>query len=219
MNKKSSKLQTLSRSLLLLSLIQLSACSDEAPTVAAAESTPPPVQKAAPVAPATQTQATATTPAANNGIVKSVQHLGGYSYIETDINGSIFWIASAITSIKPDDKIAWNDYAIMRNFTSKSMNRTFDQILFVDKVVPAAAMIATGHTGIVTEAMDAAGYSYIQVEEKGKKIWLAAPVSKVTPGQSISWNGSSPMHNFSSQSLNRTFDEIFFVGAIQVNQI
>jgi len=217
MIKNTKKLPALSTSLMLLALFQLSACSEDAPTATeAVVAAPPTQQKAAPVTPPTPVS---STPAANNGLVKSVQHVGGYSYIETDVEGSTFWLASAISSVKPNDKIAWNDYAMMRNFTSKSMNRTFDQILFVDKVFPAGAMTASGHTGIVTEKMDSAGYSYIQVDEKGKKIWLAAPVSTVNVGQSISWNGTSPMHNFSSQSLNRTFDEIFFVGAVQVNQI
>ena len=66
--------------------------------------------------------------------------------------------------------------------------------------------------------MSAAGYSYIQVEEQGKKIWLAAPAAKIEVGQSISWNSGPAMHNFTSQSLNRSFDEIFFVSAVQVNQ-
>jgi len=221
MYRYAKKTQVLITSLLLLTLFQLSACSEEAPP--AAEATPPTTAVAAPASmqktiPPTPNQPSAT-PSANNGVIKSVQHQGGYSYIETDINGTTFWIASAITSVKPDDKITWNDYAMMRNFTSKSMNRTFDQIMFVDKVTLAGATAVSAHTGIVTEKMDSAGYSYIQVNQQGKEIWLAAPVSIVNVGQSISWSGSSPMHNFSSQSLNRTFDEIFFVGAVQINQI
>ena len=90
--------------------------------------------------------------------------------------------------------------------------------MFVDKVIPTAAMATRSHTGTVLETMNSAGYSYIRVEEQGKKIWLAVPAADIKVGQSISWTSGAAMRNFSSQSLNRSFDEIFFIGAVQINQ-
>jgi hypothetical protein len=63
--------------------------------------------------------------------------------------------------------------------------------------------------------MTSAGYSYIHVEQNGSRVWLAAPETAINVGQSISWNGGAPMRNFNSQSLNRVFDEIYFVSAVQ----
>lgn len=210
MNKNSVVHASLLKTILLLCLVQITACSDDSQS---ASNTTQPAQAAN-----STTAASLATPAANTGTVKSIQNSGGYSYIEVDINGETFWMATAMSAVKPGEKIAWNSYAMMKNFTSKTIKRTFQQIMFVDKVVPAAAMAASSHSGSVLETMNAAGYSYIQVEEQGKKIWLAAPAAKIEVGQSISWNSGPAMHNFTSQSLNRSFDEIFFVSAVQVNQ-
>ena len=160
-------------------------------------------------------QALAKTPGENKGVVKSVKIAGGYSYIEVDINGDIFWLATAISDVKPGDRIAWNDYAMMTNFRSKTLNREFSQILFVDRVMTESSLASRSHSGIVIESMSSAGYSYIHVEENGTRIWLAAPEIKFEVGQPIRWNSGAPMRNFTSQSLNREFNEIFFVSAIQ----
>ena len=62
-----------------------------------------------------------------------------------------------------------------------------------------------------------AGYSYIEVETpKGAGTWLAAPMTDVKPGDTVSWSGGSVMRNFSSSSLDRTFDEILFVAGVSV---
>ena len=210
MNKNSVIRASLSKTLLLLCLVQITACSDDSQS--ASNTTQPAL------AANSTTAASLATPAANTGTVKSIQNSGGYSYIEVDINGETFWMAAAMSAVKPGEKISWNGYAMMKNFTSKTMKRTFQQIMFVDKVVSSAAMATRSHSGSVLETMNAAGYSYIQVEEQGKKIWLAAPMIEIKAGQSISWNSGAAMRNFTSQSLNRSFDEIFFVSAVQVNQ-
>ena len=153
-------------------------------------------------------------PAQNSGTVKSNQKAGGYSYLEVDIAGEVFWLATTISSAQPGDKIAWKDHAVMANFTSKALGRTFKQILFVAQVMPESELANRPHSGTVINSMDSAGYSYIQVEENGAQVWLAAPETRIEPGQSIRWDGGAPMRNFTSQSLNRSFDEIFFVSAI-----
>ncbi len=159
----------------------------------------------------------AKNPLAKNGTVKTIKNAGGYSYIEVDIKGETFWLATGITNFKPGEEIAWNDYAVMNNFNSKALNRVFDQILFVDRVLPVAALSSTQHQDIVLESMDSAGYSYIQVEEKGKQpVWLAAPSTSLVIGQTISWDSGAAMRNFSSKTLNRTFDEIFFVNSVNI---
>ena len=160
-------------------------------------------------------KAVVKNPVQNNGVVKSVKMGGGYSYIEVDISGDMFWLATSITNVKPGDNIAWNDYAMMNNFKSKALNREFSQILFVDRISTESALASQSHSGIVIESMNSAGYSYIQVEENGARIWLAAPETKIEIGQSIRWDSGAPMRNFTSQSLGRNFDEIFFVSAVQ----
>jgi hypothetical protein len=99
----------------------------------------------------------------NQGVVKSVEVAGGYTYALVDVGGDEFWLATAVTEVQPGAEVAWRDYAMMKNFKSKSLNREFDQILFVDRLVNPSAATAQNHQGIVEESMEAAGYSFIRV--------------------------------------------------------
>jgi len=69
-------------------------------------------------------------------------------------------------------------------------------------------------SGKVTETMDAGGYTYICIENAGKKTWLAVPQTQVIVGQQLSFSPGSVMSNFTSKSLGRTFDSIIFSGGI-----
>jgi len=68
------------------------------------------------------------------------------------------------------------------------------------------------HSGKVIDTMDASIYTYMEVSENGKTIWLAAPTTVVKKGDTVGFDEGSPMANFYSKSLNRTFDVIYFVG-------
>jgi len=194
----------------LLAIIHLPGCSDSKVDSSAQDKADKLVVSTAATAEKTLTRA----PAQNSGTVKSNQKAGGYSYLEVDIDGEVFWLATAISSAQPGDKIAWKDHSVMANFTSKALGRTFKQILFVARVMPESDLASRSHSGTVINSMNSAGYSYILVEENGAQVWLAAPETHIETGQSIRWDGGAPMRNFTSQSLNRNFDEIFFVSTI-----
>ncbi len=73
-------------------------------------------------------------------------------------------------------------------------------------------------TGKVAETMNAGGYSYICLEQRGKKTWFAVPQMTVTKGQVMTFELGMEMRNFTSKTLNRTFDSIYFVdGPITAN--
>ena len=66
------------------------------------------------------------------GKVLEMMHAAGYTYMNVDTGaGKPLWIAASMMRIKPEQKVKWTDAAVMNNFTSKSLHRTFDQILFV----------------------------------------------------------------------------------------
>jgi hypothetical protein len=79
--------------------------------------------------------------------------------------------------------------------------------------------IPTGadHKGKVLSTMDAAGYTYIEVEEKGQKLWVAVMQVKIKAGDEVEFPDSQPMENFHSKTLNRTFDKIIFASALRIN--
>ncbi len=80
--------------------------------------------------------------------------------------------------------------------------------------IPAGA----GHKGKVLETMDSGGYTYIQVDENGTKLWLAVMQTKVNKGDVIEFPDSPPMVNFQSKTLKRTFDKIIFAPGLAVNK-
>ena len=157
------------------------------------------------------------TPKQNQGLVKSIEVAGGYSYIEVDVSGETFWLATTPTQLQVGDQVAWQNYAMMNNFSSKALNRVFDRILFVDRVFGETSMASHSRRGIVAESMNAAGYSFIRLDENGSSIWLAAPETRIEVGQSIEWQGGTLMRNFTSRSLNRKFDEITFVSVVRAS--
>ena len=68
------------------------------------------------------------------------------------------------------------------------------------------------HQGKVVSSIDASIYTYIEVQENGKTVWLAAPTIAVKKGDTVGYDDGAVMTNFFSKSLNRTFDSVIFVG-------
>lgn len=73
-------------------------------------------------------------------------------------------------------------------------------------------------TGKVVETMTSGGYTYIQLETKGKKIWAAIPKTKVVKGQTVTLMPGVQMGRFESKTLKRTFDNIVFSGGLANTQ-
>jgi hypothetical protein len=73
---------------------------------------------------------------ANGGQGKVVQtmHASSYTYMEVDTGGKKVWIAANAMQVNNGDTVRWNDAAVMKNFTSNTLHRTFDEILFVSAV-------------------------------------------------------------------------------------
>ncbi|MEW6115597.1 MAG: hypothetical protein AB1553_01695 [Nitrospirota bacterium] len=68
-------------------------------------------------------------------------------------------------------------------------------------------------SGKVVETMDSGGYTYCLIKDKsGQKTWVAVPQMKVKKGQDISFQAGLEMTNFTSKTLNRTFEKIYFSG-------
>ncbi len=69
-------------------------------------------------------------------------------------------------------------------------------------------------SGTVVETMNAAGYTYVYVDDGTKKIWAAAPEFAVKVGDEVMVPEGMAMHNYHSQSMNRDFDVVYFVESV-----
>ncbi len=71
------------------------------------------------------------------------------------------------------------------------------------------------HSGVVLEAIPAAGYIYLHVKGSDGEEWLAGPAADLKPGTKIRWNEGMVMRNFTSKTLKRTFATIRFVEVVE----
>lgn len=81
-------------------------------------------------------------------------------------------------------------------------------------VEPTQPAAPSGITGAVIETMDAAGYTYVHVDDGKEKIWAAAPQFAVSVGDQVMVPGGMAMHNYHSQSLDRDFSVVYFVESV-----
>ncbi len=75
---------------------------------------------------------------------------------------------------------------------------------------------AASKTGKVVETMNGGGYTYVQVDTGTEKIWAAAPEFAVKVGDPVVVPSGMLMTGHHSKTLNRTFDQIYFVNSILV---
>jgi len=79
----------------------------------------------------------------------------------------------------------------------------------VAKTAPVAGRIH----GKVIDVIEAAGYTYVQVDTGSQKLWAAGPSTSFQKGDMIAFSTGMPMKNFHSKSLDRDFDLLYFVDA------
>lgn len=146
-----------------------------------------------------------TTVAGNvhNGVVRTAINSGGYTYIEVDVNGESLWVAVPQTEIKVGEKVSFPDGTWMSQFKSKTLNRTFEKILFIGGIntvsavggqmtarvpqpqssIPEPKTVEAPEAGSIEKAKG--GYTveelYLQKNElNGKKVIVRGKVVKVS---------------------------------------
>jgi hypothetical protein len=75
------------------------------------------------------------TPSADGVVtakVKSVEQVPNYTYLLVKAKGPAYWIAIPSTDIVEGSIISYRGGALMEDFYSKELDRTFDKVLFVD---------------------------------------------------------------------------------------
>ncbi|MBU1140189.1 MAG: DNA-binding protein [Proteobacteria bacterium] len=94
---------------------------------------------------------------------------------------------------------------------------TTDKAATVSAAAESAAPVADLDmpiTGKILETMNAGGYTYLQIDTGSSQPWVAIPQSQVKVGDEVTCNPGMAMGNFTSKTLNRTFDSIIFSSGI-----
>jgi hypothetical protein len=172
---------------------------------------------------------TAPPPAPANqlsGTVAETMNAGGYTYARIERDGTSIWVAGPETKLAVGAKLGKMDGMAMPGFHSDTLNRTFDQIYFVNAMpieggaaapaAPAAPAADDELSGVVAETMDAGGYTYARIDHGGKMLWVAGPVTKLAVGSQVGKMTGSLMTSFKSDTLKRTFDQIYFINSYNI---
>lgn len=176
----------------------------------------------------------AATPAANliSGRVLETVDSGGYTYINLEKDGKNTWVAAPVMKVSVGQEVQLLPGAEMPNFNSKTLNRTFDKIIFSGGQVPGTAKPGPAAApakndgleeaaevimaGKVIETMNAANYSYLRIEKDGKAAWAAVPATDLLVGDEIELMPGTAMGKFVSKTMHRTFNSIYFAGGVKV---
>lgn len=155
------------------------------------------------------------------GKVISSINAAGYTYAEVDAGGRSYWVAGTETQISAGDEVYWGKSAVMKDFYSKTLDRSFKEILFVsalqNKKEMAQKAANNPNQGNIVHTMTGGGYTYLQVKRSnGEEVWIAAPETAVKENDTVSWNGGVVMSDFTSSTLNKTFEKILFVSGISI---
>ncbi|MHB1293073.1 MAG: NrfJ-related protein [Sulfuricella sp.] len=73
-------------------------------------------------------------PLPQKGKVLSTIEASPYTYIEVSQGKKTVWLAASSVALKKGNVIRFDDGMVMSNFHSKTLNRTFPTILFVNRV-------------------------------------------------------------------------------------
>lgn len=65
-------------------------------------------------------------------------------------------------------------------------------------------------SGTVLETMEGGGYTYMKLNQDGEMVWIAVRRANVGIGDKVEYVEQMRMPNFTSKTLNKSFDEIVF---------
>ena len=189
-------------------------------------------------APANPHGAQAPAPAptgALRGTVRETMNAAGYTYLHLDVPGGDRWVATTQMQVAAGDRVVVAGGNVMTNFHSRTLDRTFPEILFASGVqvdgaqvaptpapavaptpAPAPTAAAGARRGTVRETMNSGGYTYVRVEGGGASTWAAVPQTVVAVGDEVEVPAGSEMPGFRSATLNRTFEQITFSSEVRV---
>lgn len=202
----------------------------------------PSVGSALPKMPGSPAVLVAESTLPNSGKVSEVIQAGSYTYLHAMKDGNGTWLAIPSRDVQVGAEIRYAQGAVMKDFHSPSMGRTFEEVLFLGGVEvdgESAAALPPGHApvaalppghapvpgasagqpdlpneGEVSETFPAGSYTYLRITENGKDTWVAIPRRDIPVGARVRYADAPPMKDFHSPSMDRTFEEILFLGDV-----
>ena len=82
---------------------------------------------------------------------------------------------------------------------------------------PGHASSGEAWHGRVVETMNSGGYTYVLMDTGAEQKWLAGPEASFAVGDKVAVRPGMLMKDFTSETLGRTFETIYFVRGIELD--
>jgi hypothetical protein len=111
-----------------------------------------------------------------SGKVVETMNAGGYTYVLVESGGDRIWAAGPETTVEVGETVSIPEGMEMENFESKTLNRTFDTVLFVSAIGTASSggtpQMPMGHpsTSVDKASIEKMDFSGIETPENGKNV-------------------------------------------------
>ena len=148
-----------------------------------------------------------------SGAVAETMNSGGYTYARVHTEAGDVWVAGPLTALRLDERIDLAGAALMTDFTSASLGRSFDEIYFVGDFALGMPP-PDGSRSVARQVLSGSGYTYVAVDVGEVISWIAGPEVHVQEGDTVVWQGGTEMGEFRSPTMDRTFENILFVERI-----
>jgi hypothetical protein len=116
------------------------------------------------------------------GTVLETMNAGGYTYVLMDMGEEQRWVAGQEIAVQVGDVVQSTQGMPMANFESKSLNRTFDMVYFVDRLENMSVVVMPeGHPDIPLPE------GHMSTDGAVEAVSADVSVAELKEGQDIAW--------------------------------
>ncbi len=141
----------------------------------------------------TQQQPMTAAAGGGAGTVTDTIDVGNYTYIHLDEQGKEIWLASNPITVRKGEQVRYSNAAVMKDFHSKKLDRTFDEILFVSdiQIMGPDGAVAGGAAAVAAQpqggeaAADLAANPHAKVHAQAAKVAEPVAVQPLEGGRTI----------------------------------
>ncbi|MBN1839956.1 MAG: hypothetical protein JW802_07945 [Campylobacterales bacterium] len=94
----------------------------------------------------------------HEGVIKDVIHGGGYTYLEIEDAKKSYWIAVEGVEIPKGLEVRFEEEMRAKNFQSKALNRTFDDLMFASNLQHRTNVSEKGNLALITDVVERSPY-------------------------------------------------------------
>ncbi|ACZ11744.1 hypothetical protein [Sulfurospirillum deleyianum] len=94
----------------------------------------------------------------HEGVIKDVIHGGGYTYLEIEDAKKSYWIAVEGVDIPKGLEVRFQEEMRAKDFHSKSLNRTFDELMFASNLQHRTNVSEKGNLELITAVVEHSPY-------------------------------------------------------------